>query len=259
MADTQRQIADLSAKVSTLQAQMADLCADVAELHIIMAPFLARYQQMIWPYYESLAKTQREIADIRAARGDRSAINKGEARSPLDRFFDDQGVQAQYERSWSKTAARTEVIQNKEPAPDQVRQVYAEVVGYLHPELSDDPSERDRRRQLMGKADDAYVRRDLPSLEAVAEMYRVHSSLPGRAPEDVIEHLRARVMTLEVAIGKVEGQRYDLRYGMIAKVKSFAEQMWKEQKRDLLSELSQEIRESLNNALEELENLRDVG
>jgi len=259
MADTQQQIAELSAKIATLQTQLAELCADVAELNQIMAPFLARYQQLIWPYYEELANTQREIADIRVAKGDKAAINRGETRSPLDRFFEDPTVQEQYERAWGKTAARAEVIQNKEPAPEEVKALYAEVVGYLHPELTEDPGERDRRRQLMGKVDDAYVRRDQASLDAVAEMYRVRSSLPSRAPEDVIQHLRERVMTLEVAIGKVEGQRYDLRYGMMAKIKSFAEQMWREQKRDLLSELSQEIRQSLSAAQTELDGLRDQG
>lgn len=257
MADTQQQIAELSAKISTLQGQLAELCADVAELNQIMAPFLARYQQMIWPYYEELANIQREIADLRAAKGDRSAVNRGEARSPLDRFFDDPTVQEQYDRAWGKTAARAEVIQNKPPAPDAIKALYGEVVGYLHPELTEDVSERDRRRQLMGKVDDAYVRRDQPSLEAVAEMYRVRSNLPAHAPEDVLEHLRERVMTLEVAIGKVEGQRYDLRYGMMAKIKSYAEQMWREQKRDLLSELSQEIRQSLSAAETELDSLRN--
>jgi len=259
MADTQQQIAELGKKITELQGQLADLCADVAELDQIMAPFLARYQQLIWPYYEELANTQREIADIRVARGDRAAVNRGEARSPLDRFFDDPTVEEQYERVWGKGASRTEVIQNKTPAPEDIRKLYTEVVGYLHPELTDDPHERDRRRQLMGKVDDAFVRRDRPSLEAMAEMYRVRSNLPGRAPEDVVASLRERVMTLEVAVGKVEGQRYDLRYGMMAKIKSYAEQMWRENKRDLLSELSQEIRQSLSAAQTELNSLRGRG
>jgi hypothetical protein len=259
MADTQQQIAELSKKITSLQAQLADLCGDVAELNLVMAPFLARYQQLIWPYYESLAKIQREIADIRVAKGDKSAISKGEARSPLDRFFEDPSVQEQYERAWNKSSARAESVPSKAPVPDDVRLLYAEVVGYLHPELTDEPAERDRRRQLMGKVDDAYVRRDQPSLEAVAEMYRVRSSLPGRAPEDVVQHLRDRVVTLEVAVGKVEGQKYDLRYGMMAKIKSYAEQMWKEQKRDLLTELSQEIQRSLSDARVELDHLRNEG
>jgi hypothetical protein len=258
MADTQQQIAELSKRITALQGQLADLCADVAELNLIMTPFMARYQQLIWPYYESLAKTQREIADIRVAKGDKSAINKGEARSPLDRFFEDPSVQEQYERAWgNKSAPRAEVTPNREPPPEEIRQLYAEVVGYLHPELTSDPAERDRRRQLMGKIDDAYIRRDQPSLEAVAEMYRVRSSLPGRAPEDVVRYLHDRVVTLEVAIGKVEGQKYDLRYGMMAKIKAYAEQMWREEKRDLLSELSQEFQRSLSDARVELDHLQD--
>jgi len=257
MADTQHQIAELSKKISALQADMGELCGEVAELNMVMAPFLARYQQMIWPYYEMLAKAQREIADIRVSMGDKSAINAGEARSPLDRFFEDPTVQEQYERVWLGKKATKNIGPGISLAPDDVKQVYAEVVGYLHPQLVEDPAERDRRRQLMVKVDDAYVRRDLGSLNAIAEMYRVHSSLPGRAPEDVLQHLRDRVMLLEKAISRVEGQKFELRYGLVAKIKTVAEQMWKEQKRDLLTELSQEIRRSLYEAQAELDNLRD--
>lgn len=259
MADTQQQIAELSKRISALQAQMGELCGDVAELNMIMAPFLARYQQLIWPYYESLAKAQREIADIRVARGDRTAINAGEARSPLDRFFEDLSVEQQYERAWAKNAGKAEAPSsgpNITPAPDEIKQLYAEVVGYLHPELTEDPAERDRRRQLMSKADEAFVRRDRISLDAMAEMYRVRGSLPGRAPDDVVQHLRDRALALEVAIGKIEGIKYDLRYGMMAKIKASAEQMWREHKRDLLTELSQDIRRSLSEAQTELDLLR---
>jgi len=46
---------------------------------------------------------------------------------------------------------------------------------------------------------------------------------------------------------------------MIAKIKSFAEQMWREEKRDLLTELSEEIQQSLANARIELDQLRGEG
>ena len=257
MADTQHQIAELSKKISALQIDMGELCGEVAELNVIMSPFLARYQQLIWPYYETLAKTQREIADLRVSKGDKSAISAGEARSPLDRFFDDPSVLEQYERVWLGKKSTKTIGPSISLAPEEVKQVYAEVVGYLHPELTEDPAERDRRRQLMVKVDDAYVRRDLPSLNAIAEMYRVHSSLPGRAPEDVLQHLRDRVVLLEKAITRIEGQKFELRYGLVAKIKAVAEQLWKEEKRDLLTELSQEIRRSLSEAQNELDNLRD--
>jgi hypothetical protein len=225
-----------------------------------MAPFMARYQQLIWPYYDALANVQREIADLRVAMGDKSAISAGEARSPLDRFFDDLSVQEQFDRAWgNKKLARLDAPPNMSPPPDDVKRVYAEVVGYLHPELTDEPAERERRRQLMVKVDDAYVRRDAPSLDAVAEMYRVRSSLPGRAPEDVVQHLRDRVMLLEMAIGRIEGQKFDLRYGLMAKIKTSAEQLWADEKRDLLTELSQEIQRSPAEAQAELDRLQSEG
>jgi hypothetical protein len=257
MADTQQQIAELSEKLAGLQASLGALSGEVAELNTIMAPFMARYQLLIWPYYDALANVQREIADLRVEKGDKSAIGRGEASSPLDRFFEEAGVQEQYERSWQgKKATRPTGPLNITYAPEEIKQLYAEVIGYLHPELAEDKAERDHRRQLMVKVDEAYVRRDQPSLDAVAEMYRNRRNLPGQAAEDVIQGLRDRVVLMETAIAKVEGQKFELRHGLIAKIKAYAEQLWADEKRDLLNELGQEIQRSLNEAQAELDALR---
>jgi hypothetical protein len=260
MADTQQQIAELSSKISALQSRLGDLCGEVAELNTIMAPFLARYQSLIWPYYETLANVQREIADRRVAMGDKSAVAPGEARSPLDRFFEDPNVQEQYERAWQgKKATRPTGPLNMSFAPPEIKQIYGEVVGYMHPELTEDKAERERRRQLMVKVDEAYVRRDETSLNAMADMYRDRSYLPGLAPADVLQNLRDRVVMMETAVARIEGQKYDLRYGLIAKMKNYAEQLWAEEKRDLLTELSVEIQRSLDEAQTELASLKQPG
>lgn len=249
MADTQQLVAELSKKIGQLETQFAQLCSEVAELSAIMAPFLTRYQQLIRPYFEALANTQREIADIRVAMGDKSAIMAGEARSPLDRFFDDPDVQEQYERVWQgKKAVRPTGPLNLTTVTPEVKKMYQDVISKMHPLLTADKADRDRRRQLMGKVDEAYVKRDLISLEAMSEMYRPRSKQLGQAPQDVVEHLRDRIVMLEAAISKIEGQKYDLRYGLVAKMRAYAEKMWADEKRDLLAELSQELQASLAEA-----------
>jgi hypothetical protein len=260
MADTQQQIAELSKKITELETKMGGICGEVAELRTIMGPFITRYQTLILPFYEALAGTQREIADRRVAMGDKSAIHPGEPRSPLDRFFEDPNVQEQYERAWQgKKAPRASGPLHLTAASPEIKSLYAGVVAHLHPELAKDKAERERRRQIMTKVDEAYVRRDQISLQAMVDTYQDRSNLLSEAPDDVVAALRERVVLTETAIGKVEGQKFDLRYGLIAKIKAYAEQLWAEEKRDLLGELSREVQRSLDAAQAELETLRASG
>jgi hypothetical protein len=258
MSDYYGQMGQLSKQVSDLETQLGEVAGNLAELISVMAPFLARYQDSILRYYDELIQTQREIADLRAARGDRSAILAGQARSPLDDFLSQNvPVDEQYARVWQgKKAPRIEGPQNLPPVTLDLKQLYAKVVARLHPDLADTRAERDRLRSLMSKANEAYVRRDMISMQAMADVYCTHTNLPAIVDDKVVRYQEARIQRLEVVIGKIEGQYFDLRYGLPAKIKANAELTWAEEKRDLIGELSSELRRQLQEAQSELITLK---
>jgi hypothetical protein len=142
------------------------------------------------------------------------------------------------------------------PAASELKQLYTKVIARLHPDLANTRSERARLRSLVSKANDSYVRRDMSALRTMADVYCISSNLPAIVDEKVLKEQRDRVQMLEMLIMKIEGQYFDLRYGLPAKIKASAELAWAEEKRDLIAELSTEIRQHLREAHAELITLR---
>jgi len=258
MPSQQQQIAELGDRIAELENKLASVSGELAELNQIMLPFMGRYRQMIQPYYDELVAAQRDIADLRVAMGDRAASKAGDAQSPLDRFFDDPTVQQQFERAWqAKKTGRPTGPLNLNVATPELRKLYKQIAVHLHPVLADTPKERERRRQLFMKVDEAYVQRNEPTLRAMVDSYEERSYLPvAMEAGDPVQRLQERVVALESALSKLEGQHYDVRYGPIARLKAYAEQAWADQKRDLLTELSREIQAHLMEARAELEMLK---
>ena len=118
MIDLHKQMAQLSQQAAGLEERLGEVAGNLAELTSVMAPFLARFQDRILRYYDELIQAQREIADLRATRGNRSAVSAGQARTPLDRFTDQNiPVDEQYARAWQgKKAPKLEGPQNLPPA-----------------------------------------------------------------------------------------------------------------------------------------------
>jgi hypothetical protein len=63
-----------------------------------------------------------------------------------------------------------------------------------------------------------------------------------------VADLNERIQMLEMLVSEIEGQYFDLRYGLPAKIKAHAEFAWAESKRDLIAELSNEIQQQLQEA-----------
>jgi hypothetical protein len=257
MADLHQEMQELSQQIAEFKKELGRVAGGIAELESVLGPFMARFQQEVLRYHEALVSVQREIADLRAMRGDRGAKGAGEISSPLDRFSEDYvSVEEQYQRTWKgKEVPKFAGAEGLPPASPKLKAYYAEVAASLHPDLVDAPAERERRRELMQKANQAYVRRDEISLHALASAQRERSSLPAIVDERVVEQLRDQVFALEELITRLEGQHFEMRYGTVAKIKAHADAA-EANGQDLLQELSIEIQDKLRLAQERLAALK---
>jgi hypothetical protein len=260
--DLQRQMASLSKYVGELEQRLGNIAGELAELTYLMQPFLVLYQSQVLPYHEQLAAIQRDIADARALLGDEEARSGGQADTPLSRLVateDWVSVQEQYERVWmGKKHVRPDsklVEKHLDPAPQEVKDLYKEVVAKIHPELATKASERARRNQILEKVNQAYARRDTTTLAAVAEAFRDRSNLPAIVNEQTLKHLHNRALLLEWVTVQLEGQVFELRYGEIAKMHVYTRQA-NEEGYDLLGELSQQLKQELREAQRTLSSLQ---
>ncbi len=258
MSDLSREMADLSQQTAQLTDRLGEVAGELAELNSISASFVARFQREVLPQHEKLVSVRREIADLRAIQGSVGARASAEIDSPLHRYLvEDQSVLAQYERVWEGKVAPTPTTPEDvfSPASKELKQLYARVVAKLHPGLSDVPAESSRRQNMIKKVDEAYVRRDMVSLRALADAYHDRSNLPAIVDENTVKQLHEHVYALESLIAELEGQAFELRHGKMARLRGHAEHA-QAQGKDFLRDLSEEIQRDLRRAREELESLR---
>jgi uncharacterized coiled-coil DUF342 family protein len=265
MADLNRQMVNLSKKINILEKQLGESSAELAELRVALAPFLARYKQVL-SQHERLVEAQRELSDIRSVQGDEGAQQPSDAVTALTRLLYEQDINAlsvseQYERTWKgkeHVQIYGSVVAELPEASDRLKKMYMEIVPRLHPGLTRLRDEYKRRKILLEKVDTAYARRDLISLQGVHEaLIDREQNLPTVVDEDAVARLRRRVFDLEQTIANIEGRVSEFRFGEIARVKAQADFLEK-QGRDLLSELFEEMQQELDAVTRELNSLKSL-
>jgi hypothetical protein len=254
MSEIQRQMADLGKRTAEYEARLASASAELADLTYVMLPFITRYEHLVAPPFTKLLILQRHIADLKAMLGDKEARRPGQAATPLDRFSEDASILEQYERTWhGKKHAKTGQPLNFPPASESLHRLYSAVIVKMHPDLSTDPAEKLRRRTMLFKVNETYARRDEFSLQMLAESYGKPSNLPAVVDEQALESMRERVYVLEKAINAVEGETFELRYGLMAKVKAHAEFNWAQNHSDLIIALVRDLESAVRQAQGDVE------
>ncbi len=256
MLDLHQQMSQLSTRIASLEERLGVIYGKFVEITVSLGPFLERYHNEILPYHRALLAAQRELVDLRALMGDRSALEPGVTSSPLDELFvQDPSVEEQFERVW-KGKERLRASEVELPPPTKaVQQLYTRAVVALHPGLANVAQERRRRARLINQVNAAFVRRDETTLRMVVESAAPQTNLPALVDERTVQELRNRAFDLEELIVRIEGHDYDLRHGDIARVRAHTEQAEVEG-RDFLAELNGEIRAALRRVTDELLELR---
>nr|MBN1229741.1 hypothetical protein [Anaerolineae bacterium] len=260
MPSLQRQMASLSTYISEMEQRLGECAGDLAELIHVMGAFLVRYQEEILTHHNRLIKLKREIADARVQLGERQFQESGVADTPLSRLLcsaEYRSVQEQYNRVWHGRPwdrPSTDQLAMLTPASEKIKALYTEIVAKLHPYLVDTVAERRRRAALMHEVNQAYIQRNEIGLENVALAYRDRANLPTVVSEESLKKLHERALLLEWIIVRIEGQIFELRHGEVARIKALHEEA-AHKNRDLLTELSADTQQELNNAQRELDRL----
>jgi hypothetical protein len=258
MTDLHEQMADLGTRIVGLEAQLGEVYAELVELMAPLTAFLARYQSEVLRHHWALLAAQREIADARAALGDRRATGPGSGHSPLDDLLArrDPSVEEQYRRVWHPEELALCGEDNPLPPPSAaIKKLYARVVPRVHPALAASPDERRRRAGIINGINAAYLRRDEAALRAAADTYAAQSNLPAVVDEKAVRALRSRAFDLERLVARIEGQSYDIQHGDVARIRAYVCDAEAEG-RDFLADLSAQIQGELNRTTAELAGLR---
>ncbi len=171
------ELAALQASLSERQERVASLELDLLNSRLEMAEFNAELERRLGHYQRRLEALSADIAEARRLSA-RRTLWGDRADSP---DLPDDSV-AQYQRMWGVgPAPDLPAPPPAPPAPDsatdaELKRLYRLLAKRLHPDLTTDPLEKERRAGLMAEVNSAYGARDLAALRRLAEA-------PDAAPE----------------------------------------------------------------------------
>lgn len=151
--------------------------------------------------------------------------------------------------------ALQESNQDFKPSPE-LKKLYREVAKKIHPDLTTDDEERQRRQKLMAEANQAYENGDIEQLQAILQDWESSpESLTGEGISfDLIRIIRQiaqgreRLKIIQTEIQLLE----QTELGQLRKKILQA----KENGQDLLADMANELDEQINNLKEKLEQLK---
>lgn len=259
MPNYQKQLEQLQRRTDTLEKRLGDVYGSLTDLKHAMQDFLHRYRKEILTYQAKLVQVRREITDIYCMKGDRDLRAAGEATTPLMDFLnsDVETVKGQVERI-GKRGASTEGVRELDIPPVDVEllAVYSNLVARLHPALVH-TTRRERYAPLLKKVDEAYIRRDIVSLNTLhTALNREESSTAISVVDNrVIERMQNHIFDMESLLARLEADLFEIRYGDAAKVYTRYIQA-QENGIDLIRQLNQQTVNAIKESVAELGELR---
>ena len=205
------------AELATLKTDLVQGELDLTTLHAELQNFEREYQQIIVTRYVELEHIEEQIAEY---------------------------------------MAYLESTNNFRPSED-FKKLYREVAKLIHPDLTTDPVEKNRPQELMIEANQAYEVGDVEKLKAILYSWESNpESIQGQgiAAELIrsirkIAQCRERLVAIKSEISEVkQTELYQLK-SKVAAAREFGQ--------DLLADMAQKIDEQIEEAQEELREIRE--
>ncbi|MBN2302951.1 MAG: DnaJ domain-containing protein [Anaerolineae bacterium] len=274
MADIQAQIARLQAEIDNQESELADLETEVLDLEREMGDFIKRYNQLVQPIEEKLDLVRGMIADLeREHAPPPPQLGSRPITPPLEKTWtpppDYVSVEEQYRRMWEVPKQQRQSGQEPVNAPSMrkstvkpdnpeqaIKKLYRQLARRYHPDLTTDPAERARRNRLMAEINDAYSRRDMAALQALAaqpENARIEQPL---AALQLVQLQQIRNQ-LEDRIYALRKRRNELLHGDLMRLKIQAS-LEARKGRDLLRRMAADMEKEYTACLDRLDQLRNV-
>jgi hypothetical protein len=216
-------------ELASVRAELAERELELADLRAHLRSFEGRYLREVGVLYAELDEWDARIAELEASLNSNSAT-KQQATEARDRASQSHDA-THGEASWATDFH----------ASADLKSLFRELAKQIHPDFSNDDTDRRRRHELMAKANEAYSRGDSETLRSILDDYNdLSEAVLG---EGIGAQLIRAIRQLHEArknIVNIEQKVAELRSSEIAEFKQDADTA-ELAGRDLLAELAQDV------------------
>ena len=210
------QVAELVRQLDAAETALLDAEVDLATLRVELDNLAIVHHRRLGPLYERLDELDALVAEAVAARtGDPEDIRRAlharaivEPMPDLDELMDAFGELGGDGRQAAEAVA-PEVHRVK--TDENARRLFRDLARRAHPDLVQDPAEKERRGAFIARVNTAYARGDVQALLALdAEWAAGPDEAPAPGTQDHAAWLRLRLDRLAQRLDEIERARTEL-------------------------------------------------
>ena len=245
------------ARLADLEAQLVDRELELASCLAELVQFEKRYLQTVGRRYALLDELKAQIAEARARRNPDKQEARDEARQA--RTQAQESARAAGEENAGAPSPDDAASPPKPRRSDSLNRLYRQAAKLLHPDLTLDGAERDRRHRLMAEVNAAYARGDEERIRAILRDWHTSAeSVEGDGPGAELVRVIRKIAQVERRLQAIAAEMDQHRLGELFKVKQAVEEA-QANGRDLLKDLSEQLDGELARAREELQRTMNTG
>lgn len=237
-------LADLEAQLAERELELASLLADLAH-------FEKRYLQTVGRRYALLDELKARLAEARARTNPQSKETRDEARKA--RAQAQESARAVGEENVGAAPADDATPPPRPNRSPGLRDLYRQAAKLLHPDLTLDGSEREKRHRLMAELNEAYARGDEERIRTILRDWQTSpESVQGDGPGAELVRVIRKIAQVETRLQSIAAEMEQFRQAEFFKLKQTVEDA-RFNGRDLLKELGHQLDEEILRMRKELE------
>jgi hypothetical protein len=226
-----------------LRATLAQRELDLVDFRSELSIFEGRYLRQVGRLYAELDSWKARIAELQA-RLHPSETLKAEAEAAREH------ARQTYEEAHGKASELPDFT-----ASPELKSLFRDVAKQIHPDLSKDASDLERRTRLMAEANRAYEAGDAQSLRRILDEYQGGAdAVEGEGIGAELIRIIRQISQAKSRLSAIEQELTALQQSEIAMLKKQAEER-EGQGGDLLAELANSVRERIERARKDYEAL----
>jgi hypothetical protein len=230
-------------ELAAIRATLAERELELVDFRSQLAAFEGRYLRQVGTVYAELDEWKARISELRA-KLDPSAAASARAEEAREQ------ARQTYQEAHSKASETLDFTRSPE-----LKSLFREVAKHIHPDLSKDSRDLERRTRFIAEANRAYEAGDSAALQRILDEYRDGAdAVEGEGIGAELIRIIRQISLAKDRVAAIERELDTLRQSEIARLKKQAEER-EQEGRDLLAELETAVREQIGLARKEYEAL----
>ena len=234
----EEELARKRTELAEIQAALAERELELVDLRRQLAAFESRYLRQVGTLYAELDEWNARICQLKAQRNP-SATAKQQAEEARE-----QARQTHEAAHGDASRARDFV-----PSPE-LKSLFREIAKRIHPDLSRDSADLERRTRLMAEANRAYQEGDAERLQSILDEYHDEDAVSGEGIGAELIRIIRQISQARERLANIERELSTLRQSELARLEQDVKAA-ADQGRDLLAELAADVRKKIQLAEKE--------